>query len=116
MDEGPTVSLHLDLNDHLGIGEEASSAVDSLSQFRVMCENDQVDIRVRLQRENGSICQFQLFLKPLAHEIIPEDTVPRLKGREGKRRLEVKLFKRDKQTGWSGDLVKGHVKPKVSAR
>merc|ERR1711920_926188 len=34
-DEGPTVLLTLDLNDHLGIGEEASTLVDSIKQFRV---------------------------------------------------------------------------------
>jgi hypothetical protein len=114
LDEGPVVVLMWDLNEHLGIGEEASKIVDNLSHFRVTCESDCVDVRVRVQRENGSICQYQLLLQPLAHDIIPEDTVPRLKGREAKRRLEVKLFKRDKQIGWTGDFVKFSGKPKAS--
>jgi hypothetical protein len=114
-DEGSIVSLILDLNDHLGIGTEASTAVDALQQFKVNCEADSVDIRVRLQRQDGKIWQFQLFLQPLVWEIIPEDTVPRLKGREGKRRLEVKLFKLDKQQKWLGDLVKSSTKPKPGA-
>jgi len=108
VDEGPTVMLILDLNDHLGIGEEASSAVDSLKQFRVKCEAEQVDVRCRLQREDGKVYEFQLLLQPMINEIVPEDTVPRLKGREGKRRLEVKLFKRDKKVSWNHDLVKSN--------
>merc|ERR1712107_283562 len=53
----------------------------------------------------------------LVHEIVPEDTVPKLKGKEAKRRLEVKLFKRDKKTTWYGDIVKpGPIsKPKTTA-
>lgn len=116
VDEGPTVLLVLDLNDHLGIGVEASNAVDSLAQFKVNCQDQSVDVRVRLMRENGKVCQFQLLLDPLVHEVIPEDTVPKLKGRDGKRRLEVKLFKRDKKIEWRmGDIVKQHIKPKPSA-
>lgn len=114
VDEGATVLLMLDLNDHLGIGEEASSSVHSLKQFRVNCKDDRVDVCVRLRPEKGHILQFQLLLQPLVHEIIPEDTVPRLKGREGKRRLEVKLFKRDKKMEWRGDLVKSEGKPKAA--
>lgn len=38
---------------------------------------------------------------PLFEEIIPEDTVPKLRGKESKRRLEVKLFKKEKKYGWS---------------
>jgi len=113
-DEGATVLLTIDLNDHLGIGEEASSSVHSLKQFRVNCKEDRVDVCVRLRPEEGHIFQFQLLLQPLVHEIIPEDTVPRLKGREGKRRLEVKLFKRDKKIEWRGDLVKSEGKPKAA--
>merc|ERR1711957_134649 len=60
-------------------------------------------------RDGGPIREFRLFLEPLAHEIVPEDTVPKLKGREGKRRLEVKLFKRDKTKSWFGDLVRSEV-------
>merc|ERR1712137_891653 len=37
--------------------------------------------------------------------IIPEDTVPKLRGKEGRRRLEVRLFKLDKQINWYGDIV-----------
>lgn len=112
IDEGATVSLHLDLNDHLGIGAEASNAVISLAQFRVNCESECLNVCLRLQRENGNVCQFQLLLQPLAHEVIPEDTVPRLKGKDGKRRLEVKMFKRDKKQSWSHDLVRKQ-EPKV---
>jgi len=103
----------LDLNDHLGIGEEASVAVDSLKQFRVKCEAEQVDVRCRLQRDDGKVYEFQLLLEPMINEIVPEDTVPRLKGREGKRRLEVKLFKRDKKISWNHDLVKTYHKDDV---
>jgi hypothetical protein len=111
-DEGSTVSLLLDLNDHLGIGTEASDAVSSLQQFRVNCKKDSVDVRVRLQRKDGAVCEFELLLEPLVHDIIPEDTVPKLKGREGKRRLEVKLFKDDKKTPWYSNLVKSSEKSK----
>lgn len=116
VDEGPTVLLSLDLNDHLGIGEEASNAVESLSQFRVKCEEQSVDVCVRLKRQNGSIWQFRLLLDPLVNEIIPEDTVPKLKGRDGKRRLEVKLFKRDKKVEWRNDLVKTNAKAKSETK
>jgi hypothetical protein len=112
-DEGSTVSLLLDLNDHLGIGTEASDAVSSLKQFKVNCEKDSVDVRVRIQRKDGRVCEFQLLLEPLAHEIIPEDTVPKLKGREGKRRLEVKLFKDDKKQPWYNKIVKSVDKAKT---
>ena len=44
-------------------------------------------------------------LDPLCHEIVPEDTVPRLRGKESRRRLEVRLFKRNKDQKWFGDLV-----------
>lgn len=104
-DEGPTVLVILDLNEHLGIGPEASTAVDSLRQFRVECQDFAVDVRLRLRRADGSVCEFRLLLSPLAREIVPEDTVPRLRGREGKRRLEIKLFKRDQKESWFGDLV-----------
>jgi hypothetical protein len=104
-DEGPTVLVILDLNEHLGLGEEASAAVISLRQFRVRCETFSVDVQLRLRHSDGKIWHFHLVLEPLAREIVPEDTVPRLKGKEGKRRLEVKLFKRDKQQAWYGDIV-----------
>lgn len=95
-DEGSTVLLLVELNDHLGIGEAASALTSSLWQFRVHCTKDSVDVILRL-RIGGKIWEFKLLLQPLAREIVPEDTVPKLKGRESKRRLEVKLFKRDKQ-------------------
>lgn len=104
-DEGPTVLLTLDLNDHLGIGEEGSNLIDSLKQFRVKCHEAVCDIRLRI-RVRDLVQEFRLLLDPLVHKIIPEDTVPRLKGRQGKRRLEVKLFKREKDCKWQGDLVK----------
>eukprot|EP00928_Gymnodinium_smaydae_P046712 TRINITY_DN31135_c0_g1_i1.p1 TRINITY_DN31135_c0_g1~~TRINITY_DN31135_c0_g1_i1.p1 ORF type:complete len:462 (+),score=107.85 TRINITY_DN31135_c0_g1_i1:75-1460(+) len=104
-DEGPTVLLTLELNDHLEIGEQASFLVESLQQFRVNCTDDSVDIRARVWL-NGRAKEFRLYLHPLSREIIPEDTVPRLRGKEGKRRLEVKLFKREKQHEWFGDLVR----------
>merc|ERR1712232_76047 len=88
-------------------GPDASSYVDSLKQFRVRCDNYSVDVRLRLKDDKGRVREFQLWLQPLVHEIVPEDTVPRLKGREEKRRLEVKLFKRDKDRKWAGDLVTG---------
>lgn len=103
-DEGSTVLLMVELNEHLGIGEAASALISSLRQFRVHCTKDSVDASLRL-RLGDKVWQFQLLLQPLAREIVPEDTVPRLKGRESKRRLEIKLFKRDKQQRWSGDLV-----------
>jgi hypothetical protein len=105
-DEGSTVLLTLDLNDHVDL-PDVSSMVDSLKQFRVHCDIDSVDVRLRLKDCRSRVREFQLWLQPLAHEIIPEDTVPRLKGREGKRRLEIKLFKRDKDRKWVGDLVTG---------
>jgi len=105
VDEGPTVSVLLELNEHLGIGEEGSAVVQSLQQFRVHCNSDSVDIKLRLERKDSEVWEFCLHLAPLVYEIIPEDTVPRLRGREGKRRLEVKLFKKDKKITWRGDLV-----------
>jgi len=104
-DEGPTLLLMLDLNQHLGIGEEASAVVESLQQFKVNCQDKSVDIQLRFRRRSGAICQCRLLLDPLAKEIVPEDTVPKLRGKDTKRRLEVKLFKRDKQERWYGDLV-----------
>lgn len=113
MDEGPTVLLILELNDHLGIGAEASAAVESLRQFKVSCEEKSVDIQLRLRRADGRLWHFRLLLEPLTREIVPEDTVPRLRGKDAKRRLEVKLFKRDKSQKWYGDLVSdGVAKPK----
>eukprot|EP00933_Yihiella_yeosuensis_P044790 TRINITY_DN40063_c0_g1_i1.p1 TRINITY_DN40063_c0_g1~~TRINITY_DN40063_c0_g1_i1.p1 ORF type:complete len:560 (+),score=134.30 TRINITY_DN40063_c0_g1_i1:75-1682(+) len=105
MDEGPTVLLLLELNEHLGIGTEASAAVESLRQFKVTCKEKSVDIQLRLRRSDGRLCHFRLLLDPLSREIVPEDTVPRLRGKEGKRRLEIKLFKREKGQKWIGDLV-----------
>lgn len=105
VDEGSIVRLTLDLNEHLGMGQEASAAVTSLQQFRVMCTSDSVDVSLRLRRTNHDICQFRLLLCPLAHEIVPDDTVPRLRGRDNKRRLEVMLFKQNKDQRWCGDLV-----------
>eukprot|EP00441_Pelagodinium_beii_P016230 CAMPEP_0197655602 /NCGR_PEP_ID=MMETSP1338-20131121/39553_1 /TAXON_ID=43686 ORGANISM="Pelagodinium beii, Strain RCC1491" /NCGR_SAMPLE_ID=MMETSP1338 /ASSEMBLY_ACC=CAM_ASM_000754 /LENGTH=499 /DNA_ID=CAMNT_0043231279 /DNA_START=38 /DNA_END=1537 /DNA_ORIENTATION=- len=109
MDEGPTVLVMLDLNEHLGIGEEASAAVDSLRQFRVKCEETSVDIQLRLRRKDGRVVHFRLLLSPIQKDIVPEDTVPKLRGKESKRRLEIKLFKREKKDTWYGDLVKGEV-------
>eukprot|EP00927_Polykrikos_kofoidii_P019016 TRINITY_DN18862_c0_g1_i1.p1 TRINITY_DN18862_c0_g1~~TRINITY_DN18862_c0_g1_i1.p1 ORF type:complete len:486 (-),score=92.44 TRINITY_DN18862_c0_g1_i1:181-1638(-) len=115
-DEGATVLVILDLNEHLGLGEEASSLVESLRQFRVLCEQDSVDVRLRVRmpsvRGNGlrRIHEYHLRLEPLVQDIIPEDTVPRLRGREGKRRLEIKLFKRDKDRRWPTDLVRSDAK------
>eukprot|EP00438_Fugacium_kawagutii_P027925 Skav208932 [mRNA] locus=scaffold875:1980:9429:+ [translate_table: standard] len=87
MDEGPTVT--------------------SLRQFRVNCEEKSVEIQLRLRipDANGRVMHFILRLDPLCNEIIPEDTVPRLRGKESKKRLEVKLFKREKDRKWFGDLV-----------
>jgi len=104
-DEGQTVLLILDLNTHLGIGQEASDVVDSLRHFRVRCEPRSADIKLRLRRKMGEVWQFQLLLNPLVKEIVPEDTVPRLRGRPSQRRLEVRFFKRDKQEKWYGDLI-----------
>eukprot|EP00930_Biecheleria_cincta_P047863 TRINITY_DN33258_c0_g1_i1.p1 TRINITY_DN33258_c0_g1~~TRINITY_DN33258_c0_g1_i1.p1 ORF type:complete len:515 (+),score=115.99 TRINITY_DN33258_c0_g1_i1:34-1578(+) len=104
-DEGPTILLMLDLNQHLGIGEEASAVVECLQQFKVKCKDTSVDIQLRFRRRSGAICHCRLLLDPLAKEIVPEDTVPKLRGKDTKRRLEVKLFKRDKQQKWYGDLV-----------
>jgi len=111
VDEGPTVMLILDLNEHLGIGQEASAAVESLRQFRVQCEAHSADVQLRLRRADGRVRHFRLLLQPLAKEIVPEDTVPRLRGKESKRRLEVRLFKRDKQQTWFGDLVADSSRP-----
>jgi len=105
-DEGPTVLLVLDLNEHLGIGAEASAHVQSLQQFRVECESHTVNVQLRLRHRDRNILGFSLRLHPLVHEIVPEDTVPKLRGKDSKRRLEVKLFKRDKNQEWYGDLVK----------
>merc|ERR1712039_148961 len=106
-DNGPTVLLMLDLNSHLGLeGTQGSDAVESLQQFRVICEKDSIDIQLRLQHPvTGKICHFQLWLHPLAKNIVPEDTVPKLRGKESKRRLELMLFKEDKQDKWFGNLV-----------
>lgn len=98
-DEDQTVSMILDLNEHLGIGPEASAAVTSLRQFKIECENDKCDVKLRLKHQ-GCIWEFRLLLLPLYEEIIPEDTVPKLKGKPEKRRLEVKLFKKDKKRSW----------------
>lgn len=104
-DEGPTVSVILELNEHLGIGAEASEIVKELQQFRVQCEPHSVHVQLRARRVDGQVYAFLLRLDPLCKEIVPEDTVPRLKGKEGRRRLEVKLFKRDKDNKWFGDIV-----------
>jgi len=107
MDEGPTVLVMLDLNEHLPIGNDASAAVTSLRQFRVNCQEKSVEIQVRLRMPDadGRLMHFILRLDPLCHEIVPEDTVPRLRGKESRRRLEVRLFKRNKDQKWFGDLV-----------
>lgn len=115
-DDGATASLILDLNDHLGLGDEASTLVDSLRQFKVTCTAESVTIRLRIRcpptRKGYTVRELKMHLEPLALEIVPEDTVPRLKGREGKRRLEVKLFKRKADQKWFGDFVKSGEKPK----
>jgi len=103
-DAGPCVLLILDLNDHLGMGEDASACVESLQQFRVHCESRLVDVQLRL-RHKGKVCHFRLLLDNLIREIVPEDSVPKLKGRPGKRRLEIMLFKAEKDASWTGDLV-----------
>eukprot|EP00929_Paragymnodinium_shiwhaense_P009712 TRINITY_DN11398_c0_g1_i1.p1 TRINITY_DN11398_c0_g1~~TRINITY_DN11398_c0_g1_i1.p1 ORF type:complete len:508 (+),score=122.49 TRINITY_DN11398_c0_g1_i1:91-1524(+) len=113
-DEGSTVVLTIDLNDHLGLGDEASAMVDSLRQFKVTCEAEALTIRLRIRcpptKKGHTVREFRMHLEPLTQEIVPEDTVPRLKGREGKRRLEVKLFKRDASRAWLGEFVKAGVK------
>jgi len=116
-DEGPTVLLILELNEHLGLGEGASALVVSLRQFRVEPHNDALDVKLRLRcgGDRGLVWEFHLLLHPLAHEIVPEDTVPRLRGREDKRRLEVRLFKREKQQVWHGDLVRSGATVKMAA-
>jgi len=118
VDEGPTVLVMLDLNDHLPIGHDASAAVTSLRQFRVTCEEKAVQIQLRLRSPdaNGRVMHFILRLDPLSREIIPEDTVPRLRGKEAKRRLEVKLFKREKDQKWFGDLVAELPKPEKNEK
>jgi len=103
VDEGPTVLLMLDLNSHLGLGADASSLVTSLKQFKVNCEEKSLEVLLRLQLEEQLI-EYALNLNPLAYEIVPEDTVPRLRGKPDRRRLEVRLFKRDKDVAWRGDL------------
>jgi len=112
-DEGSTVSIILELNEHLGIGAEASEAVQALQQFRVKCEPDSVDVQLRLRRLDGKVWHFHLVMSPLCKEIVPEDTVPRLRGKEGRRRLEIKLFKRDKDKTWYGDIVGEPKKPEA---
>lgn len=106
VDEGPTVKVILDLNEHLGIGAEASRAVTSLRQFRVNCEKDAVRIQLRLRKEDSSLWHFHLLLRPLVWEIVPEDTVPKLRGRDVRKRLEIRIFKKDKKTEWRGDIVR----------
>merc|ERR1711933_154331 len=64
-DEGPTVQLIIDLNDHLDLGEHASLLVDSLKQFRVSCEDKKVDIRLRIRHQNKKVQEFRLLLEPL---------------------------------------------------
>ncbi|CAK9031117.1 Hypothetical protein SCF082_LOCUS19504 [Durusdinium trenchii] len=117
LDEGPTVLVMLDLNEHLPM-ENASTAVTSLRQFRVTCQEKSVEIQLRLRApaSGGKVKHFLLMLDPLSHEIIPEDTVPRLRGKESKRRLEVKLFKRNKEQKWFGDLVADAPAPKERAK
>mmetsp|Transcript_43842 Transcript_43842/g.80067 ORF Transcript_43842/g.80067 Transcript_43842/m.80067 type:complete len:532 (+) Transcript_43842:77-1672(+) len=104
-DEGPTVLLILELNEHLDLGPEASTLVTSLEQFRVRCKEASLEIVLRLRRK-GQIHEYSLNLDPLTHEVVPEDTVPRLRGKPDRRRLEVRLFKRDKAMPWSGELGK----------
>lgn len=118
VDEGPTVLVMLDLNEHLPIGDDASAAVTSLRQFRVTCQEKAVEIQLRLRSPdaNGRVMHFILRLDPLSREIIPEDTVPRLRGKETKRRLEVKLFKREKDQKWFGDLVAELPKPEKNEK
>lgn len=101
-DEGSTVSLLLDLNEHLGLpGQEASKAVTSLRQFKINCQEDKCNVLLRLQHDDR-VKEFRILLYPLSREIIPEDTVPKLRGKPEKRRLEVKLFKKDKKITWHG--------------
>merc|ERR1712013_291763 len=113
-DEGPTVLLILDLNEHLGIGTEASAHLESLQQFRVHCESRAVEVRLRFRLHAQNVVEFCLRLQPLVHEIVPEDTVPKLRGKDSKRRLEVKLFKRDKHQEWYSDLVMSSAPPSKS--
>lgn len=102
-DEGSTVLLILDLKDHLGLDEALSHTV-ALQHFRVDCTNRSVVVRFRV-RNADSVQESVLRLTPLAREIVPQDTVPRLRGCAGRRRLEVKLFKEDKGLPWAGDFV-----------
>lgn len=112
-DEGPTVLLIVNLREHVGLDGDAVGAVASLQQFRVSCKDRIVDIGLRLRRANGCLCHYQLRLDPLTKEIVPEDTVPKLRGSEGKRRLEVKLFKKEKDMPWGGLVTE---KPKAKAK
>merc|ERR1719284_2274847 len=102
-DEGSTVLLILDLKDHLGLDEALSHTV-ALQHFRVDCTNRSVVVRFRV-RNADFVQESVLRLTPLAREIVPQDTVPRLRGCAGRRRLEVKLFKEDKGLPWAGDFV-----------
>mmetsp|Transcript_52755 Transcript_52755/g.123384 ORF Transcript_52755/g.123384 Transcript_52755/m.123384 type:complete len:518 (+) Transcript_52755:77-1630(+) len=104
-DEGATVLFMLELNEHLDLGPDASPLVGSLKQFKVHCKETSLEIILRL-RAKGSILEYRLNLDPLSHEVVPEDTVPRLRGKPERRRLEVRLFKQDKAMPWSGDLGK----------
>merc|ERR1712039_414110 len=97
VDEGPTVLVRLDLNSQLGLeGTEGSEAVQSLQQFRVKCGVTSIDVQLRLKHpSSGKIIHFQLLLDPIVKEIVPEDTVPRIHGKDSKRRLELMLFKKN---------------------
>lgn len=101
----------VELNEHLDIGEAASLAVQSLGQIRVACTTDSVEARVRLQHQ-GRLCEFVLHLLPLAREIIPQDTIPKLRGKPDRRRLELLLIMRDKGRGWNGELLSDRPRPR----
>lgn len=110
-DEGPCVHVVVNMNEHLGLGPDASKAVESLQQFRVKCEGNKVSVQLRL-RHGGRLLHYDMLLCPLANDIIPEDTVPKLRGKPDKRRLELQLFKLEKERRWVGELVASGPLPK----
>merc|ERR1740121_687345 len=83
-----------------------------MSQVRVSCTAHSVDARVRLRHE-GRLLEFALHLQPLAQEIVPEDTVSRLRGKSERRRLELLLFPREKERLWYGELLSDKARPKA---
>lgn len=113
MDDGDkgTVTLIVNLQKH--VGPEVAERVRSMRQCRVSCTKESCTLRIRWWLQEGEegtyavarVAERLLVLDPLSREIIPEDTVTKLKGAESKRRLEVLLFKRDKKAKWWGSIV-----------